>query len=127
MSFSQLDNPDQVMVGMRLYLKSPQTTSNHKAPDRQTPDSGRPQKSVRHQQPSSRLFRNLSPISEAKASQPVEAVIAKQADWRTYGPLQVDWANWRPMGGAGLPSLNDRAGSLSGRELFRRKDQCHRR
>ena len=25
-SFNQLDNPDQVMVGMRLYLKAPQTT-----------------------------------------------------------------------------------------------------
>lgn len=28
-------------------------------------------------------------------------------DWRTYGPLQVDWANWMPMGGSYVaPSLN---------------------
>ena len=28
-------------------------------------------------------------------------------DWRTYGPLQVDWANWQPMGGSYVaPSLN---------------------
>ena len=28
-------------------------------------------------------------------------------DWRTYGPLQVDWANWMPMGGSFVaPSLN---------------------
>jgi LysM repeat protein len=28
-------------------------------------------------------------------------------DWRTYGPLQVDWANWQPMGGSFVaPSLN---------------------
>lgn len=27
-------------------------------------------------------------------------------DWRTYGPLQIDWANWRPMGGSLVaPSL----------------------
>ena len=27
-------------------------------------------------------------------------------DWRTYGPLQIDWANWRPMGGSFVaPSL----------------------
>jgi LysM repeat protein len=28
-------------------------------------------------------------------------------DWRSYGPLQVDWANWQPMGGSYVaPSLN---------------------
>jgi LysM repeat protein len=28
-------------------------------------------------------------------------------DWRNYGPLQVDWANWQPMGGSYVaPSLN---------------------
>ncbi|MFM7696689.1 MAG: LysM peptidoglycan-binding domain-containing protein [Vulcanococcus sp.] len=28
-------------------------------------------------------------------------------DWRSYGPLQVDWANWMPMGGSYVaPSLN---------------------
>ena len=27
-------------------------------------------------------------------------------DWRTYGPMQVDWANWRAMGGSFVaPSL----------------------
>ena len=34
-------------------------------------------------------------------------MVAKGADWRTYGPLQVDWANWQPMGGSQVvPSLN---------------------
>ena len=28
-------------------------------------------------------------------------------DWRSYGPLQVDWANWQPMGGSYVaPTLN---------------------
>ena len=28
-------------------------------------------------------------------------------DWRTYGPLQVDFSNWRPMGGSQVaPALN---------------------
>ena len=31
----------------------------------------------------------------------------KDADWRTYGPLQVDWANWQSMGGSDVaPTLN---------------------
>ena len=28
-------------------------------------------------------------------------------DWRSYGPLQVDWANWQSMGGSYVaPTLN---------------------
>ena len=28
-------------------------------------------------------------------------------EWRSYGPLQVDWANWQPMGGSYVaPTLN---------------------
>jgi len=29
---------------------------------------------------------------------PAEA--SSRTDWRPYGPLQVDWANWQPMGGS---------------------------
>ncbi len=41
----------------------------------------------------------------ARASQaPVTSVLPAEAstrtDWRPYGPLQVDWANWQPMGGS---------------------------
>ena len=41
----------------------------------------------------------------ARASQaPVSSVLPAEAstrtDWRPYGPLQVDWANWQPMGGS---------------------------
>lgn len=29
------------------------------------------------------------------------------AEWRSYGPLQVDWSNWQPMGGSYVaPTLN---------------------
>lgn len=114
-SFNQLDNPDQVMVGMRLYLKSPQTTIQTTKPQTAKPQTAvRPQKSV---QPSTAVKpavqKPVSNQTKAKASQPVEAVIAKQADWRTYGPLQVDWANWRPMGGSQVvPSLNDKGQAL---------------
>ncbi|MFM9041336.1 MAG: LysM peptidoglycan-binding domain-containing protein [Vulcanococcus sp.] len=32
---------------------------------------------------------------------------ASTPDWRSYGPLQVDWANWQAMGGSFVaPSLN---------------------
>ena len=115
-SFNQLENPDQVTVGMRLYLKAPQTTVQTTKPETAT----KPKTAVKPQQaaqPSTAVKPAVQkPVSnqpKAKASQPVEAVIAKQADWRTYGPLQVDWANWRPMGGSQVvPSLNDKGQAL---------------
>ena len=40
-------------------------------------------------------------VAAAKPSKP------SAPDWRSYGPLQVDWANWQPMGGSYVaPSLN---------------------
>ena len=45
----------------------------------------------------------------AKRPAPVAAKPTKSSapDWRSYGPLQVDWANWMPMGGSYVaPSLN---------------------
>ncbi|MFM7651992.1 MAG: LysM peptidoglycan-binding domain-containing protein [Vulcanococcus sp.] len=46
------------------------------------------------------------------ASKPTTTTAARPAkpsspDWRSYGPLQVDWANWQPMAGSYVaPSLN---------------------
>ncbi len=35
------------------------------------------------------------------------------SDWRNYGPLQVDWANWQSMGGSYVaPSLNGKGQPL---------------
>ena len=120
-SFNQLDNPDQVTVGMRLYLKAPEATVQTAKPQATKPQTAlKPQKAA---EPTTAVAVNAAakPAAQrpatnqakAKASQPVEAVIAKQADWRTYGPLQVDWANWRPMGGSQVvPSLNDKGQAL---------------
>jgi len=115
-SFNQLENPDHVTVGMRLYLKAPQTTVQTTKPE----TAAKPKTAVKPQQ-AAQPSTAVKPAAQkpatnqpkAKASQPVEAVIAKQADWRTYGPLQVDWANWRPMGGSQVvPSLNDKGQAL---------------
>ena len=120
-SFNQLDNPDQVTVGMRLYLKAPEATVQTAKPQATKPQTAlKPQKAA---EPTTAVAVNAAAKpdaqrpatnqAKAKASQPVEAVIAKQADWRTYGPLQVDWANWRPMGGSQVvPSLNDKGQAL---------------
>ena len=53
-----------------------------------------------------------TPTTTKPAAKPTTTAAAKPAkpsapDWRSYGPLQVDWANWQPMGGSYVaPSLN---------------------
>jgi LysM repeat protein len=53
----------------------------------------------------------VQPVAAAPkpaAAKPVAATAKPSTpDWRSYGPLQVDWANWQPMGGSFVaPSLN---------------------
>ena len=48
------------------------------------------------------------------ATKTVTKTKAKAADWRSYGPLQVDWANWQSMAGSYVvPTLNS-----SGQPLY---------
>ena len=43
----------------------------------------------------------------AKAEPSSKTAVGSTPDWRSYGPLQVDWANWQSMGGSYVaPSLN---------------------
>jgi LysM repeat protein len=56
--------------------------------------------------------------SVARASQaPISSVLPAEAsnrtDWRPYGPLQVDWANWQPMGGSLVaPTISSKGETL---------------
>ena len=122
-NFNQLDNPDQVTVGMRLYLKAPVATVQTAKPQTAVKPSTavKPTTTVAVNTATAPVKTATKPFAQkpatkqpaAKASKPVDAVIAKQAEWRTYGPLQVDWANWRPMGGSQVvPSLNDKGQAL---------------
>ncbi len=48
-----------------------------------------------------------NPTTTSTAAKAGDVAKASTPDWRTYGPLQVDWANWQPMGGSYVaPSLN---------------------
>jgi len=60
---------------------------------------------------------NTRPVATV-ATAPRTATTARTAasgkpDWRTYGPLQVDWTSWQPMGGSMVaPTLNAQGLSL---------------
>jgi LysM repeat protein len=57
-----------------------------------------------------------SPRPAARSPRPVAATPATAVattGWRRYGPLQVDWANWQPMGGSLVaPILNAKGDTL---------------
>ena len=94
-----ISNPNKVTVGTTLYLKAPDQPLAQAEPNPTAKPQPQPSKTA------SQVAITSTPQAQPKP-QPI-AVVAKGADWRTYGPLQVDWANWQPMGGSQVvPSLN---------------------
>ena len=130
-SINQLSDPNKVEVGTRLYLTDPSF---------KTPITAQPQPTKTEQvAAASTPVVTVKPTVQAKANpvqtkavqtkpvqakkpvvkaKPVEAAkpkqtLAKSADWRTYGPLQVDWGNWQAMGGSQVvPTLNAQGQAL---------------
>ena len=59
--------------------------------------------------PSATAPRTSAPRTAATAV----ATRSGKPDWRTYGPLQIDWTGWQPMGGSMVaPTLNAQGQSL---------------
>ena len=113
-----ISNPNRVKVGTTLYLKSP----NQPLSDASVSETSELATSSRSAQPAAstsaiptrtvarataaRTTPAKTPVADAQAGQG-DAVVAKGADWRSYGPLQVDWANWQTMGdNQVVPTLN---------------------
>ena len=111
-----ISDPNKVTVGTRLYLKSPEQPLASSGPSNSTTPNttvvkevvkAEPKPNANPQpQPTSRSTQAITK-SKPKAQPQPTTTVAKGADWRTYGPLQVDWANWQPMGGSQVvPTLN---------------------
>ncbi|SBO43452.1 LysM peptidoglycan-binding domain-containing protein [Cyanobium sp. NIES-981] len=55
----------------------------------------------------SRTIGKPTATAAATSASPASGATDGNHDWRSYGPLQVDWANWQPMGGSYVaPTLN---------------------
>ena len=109
-SINQITNPNKVEVGTRLYL-----TTSTPVEQRAATVVARPAASpaVKVATVEAQPARVATAQPKPAAAKPVKAVVAKSADWRNYGPLQVDWANWRPMGGSQVvPTLNAKGQAL---------------
>ena len=110
-----ISNPNNVKVGATLYLKTPDRSLSHSSFDASselatssvTTTPKRSQAPV-EQRPvaTKKAVVKQKPVAKQKPAAS-SAVVAKGADWRTYGPLQVDWANWQTMGDSRVvPTLN---------------------
>jgi LysM repeat protein len=120
-SINQLSDPNKVEVGTRLYLTDPsfQKPITTQSQPVQTQPVSTAIKPVAMEKP--KVQAKAKPVQTKKPApkaKPVQAAkpqqtLAKSADWRTYGPLQVDWANWQPMGGSQVvPTLNAKGQAL---------------
>ena len=110
-----ISNPNNVKVGATLYLKTQDRSlsdssfdaSSELATSSVTTTPKRSQAPV-EQRPvaTKKAVVKQKPVAKQKPAAS-SAVVAKGADWRTYGPLQVDWANWQTMGDSRVvPTLN---------------------
>ena len=130
-NINELGDPNKVEVGTTLYLRRPTSTStassleSESVSETSTGASSQPQPSVHVTSSTTPTTTTQTPTQNrsakvAAATKPSSAttqstsqVIAKKADWRTYGPLQVDWANWQTMGGSEVvPTLNAQGQAL---------------
>lgn len=124
-AINALSNPNHVEAGMRLKLKgSPAAapaTRPEPRPAASTPATSRPAPTpqatvspavARASSPARPATAAAAAATAAPTAAPATAAAAR-TDWRSYGPLQVDWANWQPMGGSLVaPSLNSKGQSL---------------
>ena len=126
-SINQLSDPNKVEVGTRLYLtdpsfKTPITTQAQPATTKPVQAKAKPvqtkavqTKPVQTKAVQTKPIQAKKPVVKAKpvtAAKPKQT-LAKSADWRTYGPLQVDWGNWQAMGGSQVvPTLNAQGQAL---------------
>jgi LysM repeat protein len=136
-AINAIRDPDQVQAGTRLKLKGSPSAAASPAPVpaaiatprpaavRATPKPAPKPTTVATAIPAGTpttvapaVRPRPSATTTAAASRPASTPLATAAgsgkpDWRTYGPLQVDWANWQPMGGSMVaPTLNGEGQSL---------------
>jgi LysM repeat protein len=106
-ALNAIANPDNVPAGSTLRLTgSPaprvqQETRAAVAPRPATTVAPRPQ-------PATTVASAPRPAATA-----ARGAASGKSDWRTYGPLQVDWTSWQPMGGSMVAAVvNARGESL---------------
>ena len=141
-SINSIANPNQVTVGTKLMLRASETQPAAAVATRDQPETAavsettvqpKPQpkpnpkasaaetKTNTTSKPKTKTATKAKTTTKAKpvitakadASKTSPNIQPNKADWKTYGPLQVDWGNWQLMGGSDVaPTLNSDGQSL---------------
>ncbi|MBL6794764.1 MAG: LysM peptidoglycan-binding domain-containing protein [Synechococcus sp. BS307-5m-G36] len=115
-----INDPNKVTIGTKLMLRetlptesvstSVQTSTTPEAKPVLTATASQPTKTVQAKPVQSKPVQAKPAVTKTapRKAAPTKSVVAKEATWRTYGPLQVDWSNWQSMGGSMVaPTLNN--------------------
>ena len=103
-ALNAITDPNNVHAGTTLQLKGTPAVRSGGA---QTPQaSPQPRPNV--------VPRPKPAATTAAAPRPATTAVREAAtgksDWRTYGPLQVDWTSWQPMGGSMVAAMGNGKG-----------------
>ena len=96
-ALNAISDPNAVQAGTTLRLKGG-AAATPVSPSTPRPAQARTQPrpaGERRPQPATSVAAAPRP-----AAAPVQQAASGKSDWRTYGPLQVDWTSWQPMGGS---------------------------
>jgi LysM repeat protein len=95
-ALNAISDPNNVHAGSSLRLKG--QPPERRAVSQPTPTRPQPRPSI-ERQPSRPA---ATPVAAAPrpATPAVQQAASGKSDWRSYGPLQVDWTSWQPMGGS---------------------------
>ena len=129
-AINHISDPNLVESGTRLRLKPAAAPSVKPAARPAAKPAAKPAptatKPAARPTPASQPAPTVARATPAPAARPQPAAVAaaprpastttaasSKPDWRNYGPLQVDWANWQPMGGSMVaPTLNSQGETL---------------
>ncbi len=86
MAKNDIVNPNELSIGEKLFIDDSQTKNTNRG-ILETRSKGR-------QSSNKRRIKNTS-------------IKKNKSEWRSYGPLSIDWANWQPMEGSYIaPTIN---------------------
>ncbi|MCT0198954.1 LysM peptidoglycan-binding domain-containing protein [Synechococcus sp. CS-1325] len=111
-SINAITTPSHVEAGTRLALRTSAATK----PAAAKPVAAKPAAAKPVAKPAPQAATTTAPRPAARPANQTAARPAQGGapDWRTYGPLQIDFANWQPLGGSQVaPALNG-----GGQEIF---------
>jgi len=112
MALNGINDADRVLVGQRLTLRGgpkPESVPEAKreapsASESQTATTAKPEAAAAPTSGASVTTTTTAATSPSPAPAPG---LANDPDWRSYGPLRVDWSNWLLMEGSHVaPTLN---------------------